>query len=141
MLPLFYAFDGRTIDGKLITDRTWIFQHAADYLGTEKPLVMMGNYEANTGFFPLKWKRAMNPFVHLCDDNGIEKQPPKIDLAEYERETAVKIDYVILLCLDSNSINHPDTKNLFDQLQQGYTKSHTSQYGRAILYKRNDITR
>ena len=138
VLPLNYSRSGNTITGASITDRIWMFFHASDYLGTKKNLIMMGNYEANTGFFPILWQQDINIFAHLSKDEDIEGSPPKIDIARYEANTNTKIDYVILLCLDSPSLSHPNTVALFAQLNKNYLKIFTSEYGRAILYRRNE---
>lgn len=37
--------------------------HIANYLGAKKPLVILENYEATVGYFPLKWK-TNNPIPH-----------------------------------------------------------------------------
>ena len=33
----------------------WIHGHLSNYLGIDKPLVILENYECGTGYFPLKW--------------------------------------------------------------------------------------
>ncbi|HWB62760.1 MAG TPA: hypothetical protein VG603_04555 [Chitinophagales bacterium] len=140
VLPLSYAHNGKTEDGKPIADKIWLFFHSADYLGATKPLIMLGNYEANTGYFPLLWKREEDPFVHLCDNDGIEAIPPSVVIPEYERATGKKVDYVIPLCLDGEFRNHPNTINLFQQLDSFYTLIYTSPHGRALLYHRKGET-
>jgi hypothetical protein len=122
VIPLSYTTNGKTPDGKTIADRTWIFFHGADYLGVGKPLIMMGNYEAHTDYFPLRWIGEVNPFTYLSEGSGIEGIPPQINIERYEKETPYKVDYVLLLSLDQEYINHPNTISLFKQLQANYTR-------------------
>ena len=37
--------------------------HVGDYLGAEKPRVVLTNYEANTGWFPVTYHDSLNPFA------------------------------------------------------------------------------
>ena len=55
-----------------------LFSHAAGYLGVEKRLVLLDNYEANTGYFPLRWRPEVNPYVHLGPFAAQESQPPPV---------------------------------------------------------------
>jgi hypothetical protein len=57
--------------------------HGADYLAAEKPLIILSNYEANAGFFPLIWHYEKNPFAHLAIESGIEGQAPNVSLRKY----------------------------------------------------------
>lgn len=34
----------------------WLYTHASSYLGSEQPQVILKNYEAETGYFPVMWK-------------------------------------------------------------------------------------
>jgi hypothetical protein len=136
VLPLSYAHNGKTTDGKLLTDRTWIFLHSADYMGAGKPLIMCGNYEANTLFFPLSWVKDKSPFNKIATNSGIEGCPPSADLLHYKEKSGEELNYVILLCLDDEYRNHPYTQDILMQLDSGFTHIYTSANGRAILYQR-----
>lgn len=135
VLPLSFSFNGKTTEGKYIANSVWLFTHAADYLGAEKKsFVLLGNYEANTGYFPLRWKPDKNPFWIIGEIEGL---PPKPDIIGYQPKSGGTIDYVLILFLDSKNefINHPATENLMSQLNDGYKLIFTSQNGRAKLYK------
>lgn len=136
VLPLSYAHNGKTTDGKLLADRTWIFFHSADYLGAGKPLIMCGNYEANTAFFPLSWASNKSPFAKIATNSGIEGCPPSADLLHYKERSGEELNYVLLLCLDDEYRNHPYTQDILMQLDSGFTHIYTSANGRAILYER-----
>ncbi|MCS6904609.1 MAG: hypothetical protein RML72_11375 [Bacteroidia bacterium] len=48
----------------------WIEPHFSNYLGTQKPLIILENYEASTGWFPIRWN-----YIHL----------PKFFLGKHEK--------------------------------------------------------
>ncbi|MFT3884507.1 MAG: hypothetical protein QM724_03480 [Flavobacteriales bacterium] len=43
----------------------WLGSHYSNYLGINKPLVILENYEAGTGYFPLRWNNARLPDLRL----------------------------------------------------------------------------
>ena len=135
VLPLSFSHNGKTPEGKLIADRIWLFMHAADYIGTNKSLVLFGNYEGNTWYFPIIWRPERNPFHHISTNEGLEFQPPSVNIIDY-KNTGGSIDYVITWCLDDQYMNHPYTENLLKQLDQEYELIYTSENALAKLYKK-----
>ena len=96
VLPLNFSPSGRTPQGKVVADANWLFVHCSGYLGTEKPMILLDNYEANTGYFPLMWHYNKNPYAHLSKWDGIEGYPPGGDIAAYESASSRKVEYVLL---------------------------------------------
>lgn len=135
VLPLSFAHGGLTADGEELSDRIWLFIHAADYLGTMKPLIMLGNYEANMGYFPIIWKWNRFPFQFISKDSGIEGLPPSVDLLNYDDKTGGSIDYVLLWCFDFTDQTQPSVIDLISQLDQEYELIFISEHSRAKLYK------
>jgi len=136
ILPLSFSFNGKTVEGEYIANKVWLFAHAADYLGCgNKAFIMLGNYEANTPYFPLKWKVNKNPFSKL---GIIEGFPPDIDISGYSTKTGSHVDYVMTLFLDEDNefVSHPNTKNLLAQLSESYELVYRSESERIKLYKR-----
>lgn len=43
----------------------WLHAHFSNYLGIEKPLVILENFQANDGYFPLVWKYARVPDLRI----------------------------------------------------------------------------
>ncbi len=43
----------------------WLADHYSNYLGIDKPLVILKNYEAGLGYFPLQWNVAELPDLRL----------------------------------------------------------------------------
>ncbi len=136
VLPLNYTIKGKTPDGKIISDQIYLFMHAADYLGAEKELILLGNYEANTGWFPLKWVSDKNPFWHLGCNEGIENIPPCVDINYYENQNDATIDYIITWCLDDELINLEYTQKIMGEINNKFQLIYTSQFERVKLYKR-----
>ncbi len=138
VLALSYSHNGKTPEGALVADRIWLFKHAIDHIGTDKSLVIFGNYEANTGYFPIIWKEGMNPFVHIATNEGIEHLPPSADILGYGLRTGGEIDHVITWCLDDQFADHPNTQDLLSQLSREYELVQVSENGLAKLYSRTD---
>jgi hypothetical protein len=136
VIPLSFQHNGLRPNGRRVADRIWLYMHGADYLATLKPLILLSNYEANAGFFPLKWHYERNPFAHLSLDKGIEGQPPNISLQKYAESTGIDIDYVLLWCEGRESGSERQAP-LRDDLEVLYDLKAISGSGRAQLYKRN----
>lgn len=136
VLPLSFAHQGLTPEGEFVANRIWLYMHAADYLGSDRSLVMLGNYEAGLGYFPLVWKPKKQPFFHIATNEGIEGRPPGVDILSYTQKTGGTIDYVLTWCLDNEEFaNHPNTQSLKQQLHEGFELVFTSKNGLAQLYK------
>ena len=50
----------------------WIYGHVSNYLGVDRPLVMLENYEAPLSYFPLVWNRPALPKTLLGDQAPAE---------------------------------------------------------------------
>jgi hypothetical protein len=72
----------------------WLDLHFSNYMGINKPQVILENYEACTGYFPLEWNTTDMPMVILADT-------VRTDLCLYNkfplnRPDSVLVDYVIM---------------------------------------------
>ncbi|MEQ9423533.1 MAG: hypothetical protein RJQ09_03880 [Cyclobacteriaceae bacterium] len=139
VLPLSFSHNGKTPEGELITKRIWLFMHVSDYLGAIKPSILLGNYEGNTGYFPIDWKPEMNPFRHLSSNEGLEFQPPSVDIDNYQNKTGSDIDYVILWCLDEQYMSHEYTVNILEQLSANYEMTFASENNLVQLYRKKRV--
>jgi hypothetical protein len=134
ILPLDFFPCGKDAHGNVIADRNWLFSHASQYMGTEKPLIILDNYEANTGYFPLVWKEEVNPYHHLCTNGSIESQPPYATIGDYKNKTGVSIDYILMWCYDSSALKDADFRKLYAEINGEYHLVYTSQTGHIVLY-------
>lgn len=133
VLPLSYSHSGKNLDGSFISDNIWMFMHAGDYVGAQKSVVMLGNYEANTGYFPLNYLEERNPYKYLGD---VEAQPPVPHILEYpERSKGGSVDYVILWCYDESMRSHETVNRTLTDLESHYEMIFETENKRAILYK------
>lgn len=141
VLPLNFSPRGKDEHGNIIADHNFLFQHVGQYLGTYKPLIILDNYEANMGYFPLRWKEPKNPYYHLSTGEGIaagiEGVPPSADIEKYKSESNVTIDYIIMWGFDSSFIHAEQFTPLFNQIVSGYHLAFTSVSGRTLLFEKN----
>jgi hypothetical protein len=71
------------------------FAHLSNYLGVNKPMVILENYEAYLNYFPLKWNRANSPEV-------LWKKNEKAHPFGHAKNGTRKVDYVFVLKNFSN---------------------------------------
>lgn len=111
----------------------WMFVtvHFPNYLGAEKPLVLLDNYEAVMPWFPLNWDLEKMPRLSL---NGQEKIAgiwwPESNQPLPKKE----IDYVYLLG-DPNDLNEAQWKELKDNLESGYVPCYIHKTDMISIYK------
>ena len=65
--------------GGVPLSRKPVFHHLAAELGCERSLVLLDNYEAFVGYFPLLWREGRDPFRALS--RGLEAHPARLDPA------------------------------------------------------------
>ena len=72
----------------------WLELHFSNYLGADKPMVIMENYEADVGWFPVKWNDKMLPVTLLGD-----QRPKNVCLSwrsPEKSEQVRQIDYIMV---------------------------------------------
>lgn len=137
ILPLNFAPNGKGRNGAMIADRNFLFSHAADYLAADKSVVMLDNYEANMGYFPLQWRNEVNPYYHLSIGQGIEHTPPHASLKGYEEQSGVKVDYILLCGFDSSFLANDTFAAFYAEIARDYHVAHTSPLHTATLMERS----
>jgi hypothetical protein len=70
----------------------WMHINYASYLVTEKAIVNLDNYEGAKPHFPLMWKQGES--VYDLMKNYGNRNPPCINIKNYETTTHHKIDYI-----------------------------------------------
>lgn len=73
----------------------WLAPHFSNYLGIDKPMVILDNYEASTGYFPLKWNDEQILNITLGDLSL--KETPCISTRFNEANQQRMVDYVFVL--------------------------------------------
>jgi hypothetical protein len=144
LLPLCFAPNGRGPDGQNLTYRVGPFRHAAGYLAAERRLVDLDNYEANSGYFPLRFRPEVEPYVHMGKDprlpgRGLEAVPPCVDFLDYPAQTGQEVDYVLIWGVSEELRKHPCTESIYEQLDKGEFKLiyKSPQRGLLQLYRHN----
>ncbi len=137
VLPLDFCPNGKDKSGNLIAVRNAVFHHAAQYMGVDKTLIILDNYEANMGYFPLRWKKEKNPYIHLSTGAGIEGLPPNARIAAYEQQTGAVVDNVLLWCYDPAYLSDPGFAELYSHISLNYHQVFASPGSRVLLYARN----
>ncbi len=72
----------------------WFTGHFVDYLAVDKPVVMVYNYECESGYFPVKWNEQAKPNYYL----GNPADPEKYISFELKKgNPSLKLDYVFFV--------------------------------------------
>jgi hypothetical protein len=138
LLPLTFA---RQLRAKGLGDaKVGVFRHAAGYLAAQRGVIDLENYEAHTDYFPVRFLPQIDPFNHLGTggggvDEGLQAEPPQIDLRRYVDETGRSVDYVLLWQVLPEQRDTLAGRAIFDQLAAEYELAFTSARGLAQLYR------
>lgn len=137
LLPLNFNKMGKRHDGTILADRNEVYGHVAQYIGADKKILVLDNYEANTGYFPLDWRSEVNPYIHLNRYRGIEGMPPGGGPVQYKQITGVNIDYILLLNYEPSFAGHIDFMELKTQLDTAYHEIYRTKSGNTVLLMSN----
>lgn len=106
----------------------WILGHFSNYLCTKKPILILENYEAGTGYFPVLWNSEKIPNVQLIDGDSTH-------CMYWQSNAANKIqliDFVLVQgVLDTANACHNE---LQEKLSRDFNFIHKNQY--CTLFKR-----
>jgi hypothetical protein len=133
LLSICFNKKGTKVSGENINEINGSFIHAANYLGATKYIFMLDNYEANTTWFPLKFKPHINPY--LCENFTIEAEPPFVDIAKYEQQSNINIDYILISFMNINGTQQK-IKKMLNDISINYNLIYTSSKNRNKLYQR-----
>jgi len=136
VLALDFSPGGRRADGSAIMPLNPVFHHASQYLGSDKPLIFMDNYEANTGYFPVAWKYGVNPYVFLGRGGSHEAQMPAADIEGYEQHTGIAVDYVLMWGYTAALAENAAFRKLTAPIDSGWRLVYTSAGDNTRLYAR-----
>ena len=108
----------------------WLEPHFSNYLGIDKPMIILENYEASVGWFPLQWNISKMPNIKLSnyqDING-SKWPSNTSSTKSKQ-----IDYVLLYG-NTSKINNPEWAELSSVLKVYFELKCTSENNYVQLY-------
>ena len=134
VLPLNFEHYLQNTNGELINKKTLLFGHVVEAMPHNKQLIFLENYEANTGYFPLIWKGEKNPFLHLSVNDGIEAEPPQVDIIGYNTNVQ-PINYILTWGKRKEALEHPSYPALIQTVTENYTLVYTSPVYKISLYE------
>jgi hypothetical protein len=135
LLPLAFAPEGLRPDGTPLSLRVLPFLHAASWIAAERGVVDLANYEADLGYFPVRFRPEANPYRILR--TGLESRPPCVSLNRYDRLGPRPLEYILLWSARDADRSHPCAQAVFRHLEERYTRVFTSApRGLAELYRR-----
>jgi len=102
----------------------WFTGHFVDYISVDKPVLMVYNYECQTGYFPTLWNRESKPNFYLGSPSNPEAC---INFEENKGRPSLPLDYVFVVG------NYDPAKDAFFStlhriLQTYYIPVYTTQY-------------
>jgi hypothetical protein len=111
----------------------WIETHFSSYLGIDKPLVILENYEATVGWFPVRWNDPALPRVKLGESDGFANLGWNSNLKSAHIK---QIDYVFLYG-NTAKVNDSTWTQLKSTLDKHYLLIFSSADHYAVVYKKN----
>jgi hypothetical protein len=135
VLPLTFAHKSEA--GGLGQAKVGAFRHAAAYLTLRGDVVELENYEANTTYFPVRYRPELNPFDRIgrenAPDKGLQATPPQVQFLTYPE----RVDYVLLWNVTQDTRNSSAGAAIFDQLGRDYQRVEMTP-GLIELYRRKE---
>jgi hypothetical protein len=115
----------------------WMHINYASYMTTEKNIINLDNYEPGKPHFPLLWKKG----EHIRDlMPGYEnRNPPCINIENYERKTHRRIGYLSRFCFDGN-ISDSCALHAEQEIKSKFELIYESADKQLQLYKRKPNT-
>lgn len=111
--------------------RGWIEPHFSNYLGVDKPLINLQNYQATLSWFPVQWNHENLPDISMGELREINHFIwPSNPSSSIKRQ----IDYVLLYGELSDMLK-PEWAALLKELESGYRLIYTSPDNYVKLYR------
>jgi hypothetical protein len=136
LLPISFASRGMGPDGRVLSIRVEPLLHAAARLAVERDVVNLGNYEAASTVFPVRFRPEIDPYRHLGPPRGLMRKPPQVEITGYDERTPGRIDYVLVWGPADDPGAAPARAELEAQLRPGWEPIFVSPRGWTRLYRR-----
>lgn len=109
----------------------WLQPHFSNYLGIDKPIVILENYEASVGWFAVKWNESDFPILRLGDLYNTDcVYTWKSGKKNIEKNIEKNIDYVLVWGKDKE-LDHVAN----EQLQKYYKLIYSSSDNNIKIYE------
>lgn len=109
---------------------SWLVGHFSNYLGVDKPMVILENYECIMGYFPVKWNEEHYPNFQIGSERPEDFPCLKIKTSSPNR--LHKVDYVFVIG-NIESKTDSCSQKIKQNLSENYSLHHSSQ--NCKLYK------
>lgn len=110
----------------------WMHNNLAAYIGTEKDIVLLDNYEAGLPHFPVQWKENRDP-LKIIGDFGTKRRPC-LRLSGLKEKTGSNIDYVFITATPTEATDSC-TRDILQQVNEHYDMIYKTPKGSGQLYK------
>ena len=134
ILPICFSPEGPSRNRKPLSTKVMPFLHTSGYIAAEYGNVDLSNYEAHENYFPTKFRKQLDPFIHIGPINWLDGQ---IDFLTYPQRTGGEIDYVMLWGPENPRIPPDVIQSIYRQLGKGYDLIYESEHKNMRLYKNN----
>ncbi|MNJ88816.1 hypothetical protein D3C87_63730 [compost metagenome] len=119
-----------SVVGTVNLTNNWLLNHFSNYLGIDKPMIILENYEANMDYFPLKWNIEKVPNMQIAGQSVLKNplfSSYKTNLANEKRA----IDYIFVLGHwdTTNPVHVQDRQLIPEQFQEVFRNN------QCILYR------
>jgi hypothetical protein len=111
--------------------KNWLSGNFSNYLGIDKPMVILNNYEASTGYFPIHWNFENIPNTLLGNQNQI---PNCLEWLRDKSNPSYIIDYVFIL-IDYKDEELKCIPTIENAIKQNYILIYSDEY--CHLYQKN----
>jgi hypothetical protein len=104
-----------------------LYAHISNYLGADKPIIILENYEATLDYFPLKWKENKFPIGVWTSVNDCFKEN-------------IQIDYIFMINEVGNERSSKTDSSLHQLLDDGYTEIFRGDEGIIELFRNKRVS-
>ena len=113
----------------------WLEPHFYHYLGIDNPMIILKNYEASVGWFPVRWNKHKMPNVLL----GNRQSVSGINwISNKNSPVKRQIDYIAIYGRTSK-INDPKWKDLHAIMDSGFKMIYKSDDNYIVIYKKRSL--
>jgi hypothetical protein len=117
----------------IINSDNFIFSHISNYLGVNKPMIILENYEASLNHFPLKWNHAEMPQLLF---GNIKTGSICVNWVSSNNEKKA-IDYVFILNDKENILDANCNQKINSCLNSYYKLWYEGTYDNIKIFKKN----
>ncbi|MBX7201502.1 MAG: hypothetical protein K1X77_00380 [Bacteroidia bacterium] len=100
----------------------WLHWHFSNYAGIDKPMIILENYEAELGWFPITWNKSNFPKVQLAGNDSLNGLKWK---SNYQSENDRNIDFVLVYG-DVSKLNLMANAQLYNLLKTNFIEVYRS---------------